>query len=1049
MSFRHREFIVAVSLNGKQHSSGRRRLGLDADWSDGKSLYVKAILSGAIEDWNQMHPGEDAVRPGDRIVAVNGSAGNAQAMVQECRDRLTLQLLVRRDAFASLPPQANEHAQFCRVLPTVETVATAKPTAADFYTVLSLGSCAGETELRRRYRALISQWQLEKHPHLRDKSKYAISQINSAYEVLLNPAKRSSYDHMLASMSRKKTGACLDAGVGEVRAVIPKEFLICPLGHFDKFVRLSGDGTVRVDSRHDNFESSFLDFFDATLCRFSLQWRPDSPNLCVLTAQPFSAQTVETSSNVNFAFSSRSSQDASKLFLSSSHDANHCNFRVTVSPFSSNSFRFEAAACPGRHITFQQLSGDLVIERGDGVRRDSDVIDFTLVEYSMAYQYMTVNEILSGAAEVLCEGSADGYVRLSDLRADLNVRSYFQKSMGGAVWNNRDFETFFYGHRDFWDFDQTKNRVKFRLHLVRKSNAHGDEMALQPAAAAVLFGACDGLDDTIEAILTAKCENWSAVTVGTLVPALRRLAQVSGVFCSSGRPRLVQARQKIIQALFDIAHRAKCSTWQVGCQLLSSKTAVDVHKLTREITEDDAKYEQTLGEQLAGVDSHLAAILSIRVARHPEEVDWHTLADLLAMPLDWTVVATPLRSALSEHLRNAKSGGEPVGNYNHTIRAAASVGRQARGIADELTNWGIQEVRQTEGGSAARLLLAIAENSSSLTEAARCLRPSLLSRFPLQDLVEVLAAFGERGDNSAEFRSALQLRVAVAGPALAAVPPHRLLRLAAAALRSSVIADAAIIGPVLAAAAANLHQWPLSGIPELMMLASTVPGAVETSGARRLFTQAVEVLTPRLVELSSGRLLRAVVAAGAAAMYSKPLLEVAADRATSDLGNFTIDQVFLLTKGSLFLGCSHPAMVRLLEYWDRQFDSATLSGDHSPCSVLSADDVAQLVQLLTLVAPGHVSIFEKMGAQLLVVRDQLSDVGLAAVSDTLDRDSSRAFSKRDELILVVEKAREVAQNRAKSRDKRRKRDDRDHARSREKDKDRKKRNRTSELRVAE
>lgn len=83
------EFPVNVSL------TANKLLGIDVDWGDGKTLYIKSIQPGAINDWNWDNAPTRAVRVGDRIVAVNGFAGDATVMVRECRARQQLQLLVR------------------------------------------------------------------------------------------------------------------------------------------------------------------------------------------------------------------------------------------------------------------------------------------------------------------------------------------------------------------------------------------------------------------------------------------------------------------------------------------------------------------------------------------------------------------------------------------------------------------------------------------------------------------------------------------------------------------------------------------------------------------------------------------------------------------------------------------------------------------------------------------------------------------------------------------------------------------------------------------
>lgn len=82
------EFIVEVML------AGTDILGLDVDWKDGKTLYVKGIKTGVVQQWNKERPTE-AVSPGDRVIAINGIADDPDAMLGQCRNRGKLKLLVR------------------------------------------------------------------------------------------------------------------------------------------------------------------------------------------------------------------------------------------------------------------------------------------------------------------------------------------------------------------------------------------------------------------------------------------------------------------------------------------------------------------------------------------------------------------------------------------------------------------------------------------------------------------------------------------------------------------------------------------------------------------------------------------------------------------------------------------------------------------------------------------------------------------------------------------------------------------------------------------
>lgn len=74
-------------------------LGLDVDWSDGRTLFVKDVLPGAIDEWNKAHVASQVVHTGDRVVAVNGYSDDPEEMVRLCRELVAshqqLQLLMQ------------------------------------------------------------------------------------------------------------------------------------------------------------------------------------------------------------------------------------------------------------------------------------------------------------------------------------------------------------------------------------------------------------------------------------------------------------------------------------------------------------------------------------------------------------------------------------------------------------------------------------------------------------------------------------------------------------------------------------------------------------------------------------------------------------------------------------------------------------------------------------------------------------------------------------------------------------------------------------------
>merc|ERR1712032_1719186 len=74
------EFTVLVDM------TRQNMLGLDVDWSDGKTLYINSVQPGAIQDWNLIHPIFQQVCAGDRIVSVNGYSDDPEAMASLCKE---------------------------------------------------------------------------------------------------------------------------------------------------------------------------------------------------------------------------------------------------------------------------------------------------------------------------------------------------------------------------------------------------------------------------------------------------------------------------------------------------------------------------------------------------------------------------------------------------------------------------------------------------------------------------------------------------------------------------------------------------------------------------------------------------------------------------------------------------------------------------------------------------------------------------------------------------------------------------------------------------
>jgi len=78
--------------------TGGERLGIDVDNLDGVTLLIESVNAGLVQNWNTRNP-DKSVRPGDRLVEVNGIRDDLVKLVDECKkDKiLTIKFVVGKD----------------------------------------------------------------------------------------------------------------------------------------------------------------------------------------------------------------------------------------------------------------------------------------------------------------------------------------------------------------------------------------------------------------------------------------------------------------------------------------------------------------------------------------------------------------------------------------------------------------------------------------------------------------------------------------------------------------------------------------------------------------------------------------------------------------------------------------------------------------------------------------------------------------------------------------------------------------------------------------
>ena len=123
-----------------------------------------------------------------------------------------------------------------------------------------------------------------------------------------------------------------------------------------------------------------------------------------------------------------------------------------TSPHYENAFRFEAAYRKGFYLTFLPPNHLRVAPHDD----DRCLVDFTLVDFSMMFKFIEMEEVLQPAVAAY-EGQE---VTLSELRKDPNIVLYFKNILHKQIWADEDFIIYFEGHWETWEFNKETQAVR-------------------------------------------------------------------------------------------------------------------------------------------------------------------------------------------------------------------------------------------------------------------------------------------------------------------------------------------------------------------------------------------------------------------------------------------------------------------------------------------------------------------------------------------------------------------------------------------------------------
>ncbi|CAE8637411.1 unnamed protein product [Polarella glacialis] len=773
----------------------------------------------------------------------------------------------------------------------------------DHYGALEVPEDAEETVVKKAYRKLVLKWHPDKHPEGRDEAEDKIRAINNAYETLGNATKRATYDAQRQALQRQKRGMGPDLRAASMapRQRIPREFMLQPIGSPDKFLRYADERArahcvvqCRDDARLDGKSGleTFVPFFQAA--KLSLWWLPDVNNMCRIRA--LEARTRSSAGErVVAGLDGVGGESDLKLMEAGKGEKNeNVNFIAVPSPVYDNAFRFEGAFRRGYFLAFRPPTQLRMIPYSGGPVPFRTVIDFTLVDFQAMFKFIDIEEVLRPVVE--CHTS---WVELHKLKTDPNIVGYFEKILQKPMWDDDDFQTYFEGHFEMWEFRcdgdgaavrlrTVDERLGYSLQRVKDADeaanlivTSGDELrrlhwryAVPVPALEALAKAAKAPDDVSAAVQRMEAQRLGAMLLGVLATAseaslaeLARLARVLQPLGADG------AAPDVAQKTTDVC--------LVLAKLVLARVAAAEHGQVKDAVKLD----------------DLGVFLKLPgVAERSDILARHTTPPLADAPLDKTleVISAAQAAGASDFAAAAAQIA-----LRHVCNAEVS-GKVAASALQTL--------------SAAGLLLEGC--ASALQLRAKSLETA--------ELATSVAALGDKGHESPELEAASKELSQRGASALSHLPSAGLLGLAVAATKSSSLA--ACSGAAVASAVAVLRNWPAAEAIRLLLAVAKAKKGSEGQGGTpadiwgSLLKEVAVTVAPHLGELPAAELIRLALAArtevgGSSSADSTQLLETVAKEASKRLSDLPQAHLLLLTQGLASLGGRHSAMRQICGFW--------------------------------------------------------------------------------------------------------------------------------------
>jgi len=858
---------------------------------------------------------------------------------------------------------------------------------------------ADETTIKKAYRKLVLKWHPDKHPEGRDDAEEKIRKINNAYECLSNPTKRQTYDAQRRAVTRKKQGFGPPPTAGAPRMRIPKEFMMQPIGHPDRFIRYNSR-RLFVHSRRDAGETDFQSFFEDT--KWSLWWLPEVNNMCRIRALGSKARGEKMGAaaglagglNLSFFIDPENPTDSIVTLEDArkGEKMDKVNFIAVTSPAYEGAFRFEAAHRKGYYLIFLPPNHLRVAPFNES--DDVGVCDFSLVDFSIMFRFIEMEEVLQPAV-----AAYNSWVPLNTLRQDRNVLLYFQNILQKAVWDEDDFITYFEGHWEVWEYNKDLQSVRLRppeekvAQLVHKARS---------------------VDDLSASLASAKMDELNKLPLAAAVKALQVLAHAqadTGTDITKAINRIT-AQKNLLTAFRGILATAssmgeKALPLPGLLDLLDLVASVGGDKPASDLCQMRSSAQQvgadTVFQQVASGKSQLEPTVLSRLLRLPGARDYDAALSSLCAPM---VAVVRLEEAQDLVKHAGDSGCMAVADAFATA-ALSLLDNDRTSPADHRV-----EVLKCLGGAGA-LMEDIARRLQALAPAASA-----------STLLAAVLAISERGFASEALTAAAN--EAAAKPGLAQLPPLRLLELAVAATKSSSLG--VLLGAVARVAASSCESWPTGELVRLLLAVAKAKGLLQGAPEKALLLKSAAVaLRPQLGSLAAPDVIRLALAV--ASDGKSDLLEAAAEEAVERrVSSFQPAQLMILTQGLVQgLGKDHKSVKSLVDYWTESLKDQNKNSDYNPLendedevtkrrrelemrSRLTADQLVQLSKVLAS-ADSNQAI-EALGNQLQDRVKELTENGRKAAETQMSGETGLAnYSRRDRLKRAVIKAGERSRSR--------------------------------------